>query len=570
MTPRGEPFRSRVGGWVVALTVLAGACQGPGTGPTPSDADGPGGAPGTGGQVGGSEPKPSAQGRIFRLRRDEWLRSVRDLFNLAEDIPFETELPKDPVAQGYLFEGQAESLRIDQTLFLSYQRAAQEAAELLTRFPEVVDQLAPAEGFQDESARARGFVSSLLYRAFRRAVTDEEIGRYSERFTLGSISYDDRDAFSGGVRLVIESVLQSPYFIYRTEFSNEADARGLVPLNGFERASRLSYLLWGTAPDAELLSFAESGVLDDAEGVRAVVVRMLDDERANQSVRYFFERVFETDRFARISPSPNAFPDAPTNLQESAREELRRFVIDGVFRRDGGVRELLTSLETYVNADLAKVYGVEAPTSGGFEAVELPESERAGILTQVGFLASHATSIDPDPIHRGVFVAKNIACLTISAPPANIPPLPAPEGRTNREVVASHTEEPDTICAECHSTLINPFGFPFESYDAIGAYRTMDRGQPVDSVASPLIDGTSTRVEGAVAMAKILAESKEVHRCFARRLIEMGQGRNLTVDDEFMAESLGERSLAQKLSFSDLLLEFATSDAFLFRTKDAP
>src|SRR5690606_5368514 len=129
-----------------------------------------------------------------------------------------------------------------------------------------------------------------------------------------------------------------------------------------------------------------------------------------------------------------------------------------------------------------------------FQQVELNGDQRAGILTQVGFLASHATSVMPDPIHRGVFVAKRLSCLTISAPPDAVPPLPEPGDKTNREAVEEHTEAEGTSCRNCHGVVINPFGFPFESYDAIGAFRTEDNGKPVNTAAAPLIDGEPTPV----------------------------------------------------------------------------
>jgi len=546
----------------LVLSLALAACGEASHGPPASDDDSSLGGAGTGG------PGPSPEGKVRRLRQAEWERSVRDLFNLADLLPLKTDIPLDPVSQGYLFEGTADSLRMDQTLSIAYQRAAQEAAEILTRYPEVVDAIAPSAGYSDDSDRARGFVTSLLPRAFRRPATDTEFTRYEEQFSLGAASYDDRDPFAAGVRLVIESVLQSPYFMYRTEFSNKASQGGLVPLNGYERATRLSYFLWGTAPDAELFGFAEEGVLDSREGVLAVADRMLGDKRADESLRYFFDRSLDVERYARISPSPSAFPSAPANLSSLAHEEFRRFVVDVVFRKGGGVRDLFTSLETYVNPELAAIYGVSAPAADGFGLVKLDPSQRTGLLTQIGFLASHATSVDPDPIHRGVFVGRNIACLTINAPPANIPPLPDPEGRTNREVVESHTQEPDTICAECHATLINPLGFPFENYDAIGAYRTLDREQPVDASSEPLIDGNPVPVSNALELSTQLSESLEVHRCFARRIVELGQGRKMTANDEEMAQVLGDASFQEGLSFEQLLIQFVASDAFLFRSPE--
>lgn len=529
---------------------------------------------GTGGAT--AEPEPIAQaGRVRRLRKSEWRRSVRDLFFAESHFELSSPLPDDPKTEGYIFDGQAEQLNVDPTLWAAYQRSAQEIARQVTERPELVEGIAPEKAGQDPSDRAQEFLVSWLPRVFRRPITRPELEKYAKLFETGSVSYPDVPAFDAGLRLVIEAALQSPHFLYRIEVSSQVEGDGLIPLDGFERATRLSYLIWGTTPDAALLAAADSGKLDEEAGVRAEAERMLDDPRAEESIQFFFERALDTERYLRISPSPTFFPDIPKEFPTLALEETRHFTFDIVFQAGGGVRDLLTSRRTFANASLAKIYGLPGDfAEDQFKLVELDSVERSGFLTQVGFLASHATSVNPDPIHRGVFVGKQLSCLDIQAPPANVPPLPDPEGKSNRELVTAHTEAPNTICRECHSALINPFGFPFESYDAVGAYRTMDGPHEVDTTASPLIDGVPSPVSGAVEFAERLAGSREVHRCMVGRIIEFAQGRKLLPADQELASQIGDASLNEGVSFRELFVKIATSRAFLYRaplaSKESP
>lgn len=569
MTDRASSsFRGILRFSFVLLVGATSACSGGESGPTEDGAAG--GAPaGSGGGSGIEvEVEPIAQaGRVRRLRKLEWARSVRDLFYADEPLPVTSAPPDDPKTEGYIFDGQAEQLQVDPTIFAAYQRAAQEIAETVASDPDLVELIAPEKGYDSPSSRAQGFLLSWLPRAFRRPLTRAELVSYAKVFEVGSVSYPDFPAFEGGLRLVIEAALQSPFFLYRLEFSNWEESDGQIPLDGYERAARLSYLLWGTMPDRELFDAAAEGELDTEAGVAAEVERMLEDPRSEELVQYFFGRALDTERYVRVSPSANFFPDAPANLSELALEETKLFVFNIIFQNHGGVRELLTSRQTFVNASLAQIYGLPADDyrEDQFKLVTLDESVRSGFLTQIGFLASHATSVNPDPIHRGVFVGRSLSCLLIKAPPANVPPLPDPEGKSNRELVAAHTEQPDSVCRECHATLINPFGFPFENYDAIGAYRTMDGEHVVDATSSPLIDGVETPVKDAVDLAARLADSRDVHRCMVGRVIEYAQGRKLLPEDTDLARKLGDMSFQQGLSFREVFVKLATSRPFLYR-----
>jgi hypothetical protein len=356
--------------------------------------------------------------------------------------------------------------------------------------------------------------------------------------------------------------------LYRLEQSATEDG-GVIPLDSYEVASRLSYALWSTMPDPMLFEAAAAGELTDPGAVAEHAERMLGDVRAEAMVEHFHDQLFETEKFAGIEPSEGVFPDVSGDIGASALEEHRRFVRAVVFERDGTYADLLTSNETFVNDDLAAIYGLDGTFTSEFTPVTLDASERRGILTQVGFLAANATSISPDPIHRGVFIARRIACLPLAAPPANIPPLPAPEGRTNREVIESHTQQPGSVCAMCHAPIINPLGFPFESFDAVGAFRTEDNGQMVDtSSTAPVSESETVEVGDAIELAGALADSPSVHSCYTKHWIEQLNGRAITDADGALRDRLGQASADGAVTVRELIAAIVTSPAFLTRSAE--
>jgi hypothetical protein len=176
--------------------------------------------------------------------------------------------------------------------------------------------------------------------------------------------------------------------------------------------------------------------------------------------------------------------------------------------------------------------------------------------------------VDPDPIHRGVFLAKRIVCARIGVPPGDIPPLPPPEGRTNRETVEEHTEKDGTVCASCHAAIINPLGFPFEHYDAVGAYRAEDNGHPVDAASMPSIGGKEVAVNDALDLASALADSRVVHECYARHWLEFAYGRAQSPLDASIVARLGEASADGALSIKELIVGLVKTEAFLTRSAE--
>jgi hypothetical protein len=235
-----------------------------------------------------------------------------------------------------------------------------------------------------------------------------------------------------------------------------------------------------------------------------------------------------------------------------------------VLGREGTVADLLSSNETFVNAELASLYGVAGSYGSEFELVTLDASQRKGLLTHIGFLAANSSAVNPDPIHRGVFVARKVLCMPIAAPPDNVPPVPPPEGKSNRDTVAEHTSEP--TCASCHATIINPFGFPFENYAADGSWRTMDGEFTVDATATVPLQG-GTDVGNALDLIDAIAASPEAHECYLQHLIEYANGRPAAEADEALVTRLGELSLTE-VSVQGLIVELVTSRPFLSRATE--
>lgn len=501
---------------------------------------------------------PSISTRFARLTHEQWANSVRDLLSLS-DAEIEESLRGDPRAGGFPFDNYAAALAVDEALSRDYQRAASAAAALVSADPERLGRLIPLTSGSARE-RAEAFVRSVGARAHRRPLSSEHVEQYLALWSEGRAAYPDMPELEAGVRHVLTGMLQSPHFVYRI-VAGSADEHGRIELDSYELASRLSYALWNTLPDEALLAAAERGELVDAEARRAMARRMLDDDRARPMLRSFHAQLFERERLLGVAPSRERFPSLSDEFVLHAARESDLFVEHQVFEQGAGFSTLLTSTETFVNAELAAIYGVSGTFGDDFTRVSLDPAHRKGLLTQIAFLAAHATSADPDPIHRGVFVARRLLCRPLSAP-GNLPPLPPAGGRTVRQTVEAHTEVAGSGCAVCHQRTINPLGFPFEMYDAIGRQRSTDNGLPVDTRSMPMIDGTPVAVADALELANQLAGSASAHACYVRHWLEFAYGRPATASDTEMIERLGAASKSAELSVKDLIVELIAAPQF--------
>lgn len=506
---------------------------------------------------------PAPAGRFARLTHSQWENAVRDLLRLEDTPGLSQTFPSDARTAGFPFDNHQSALEIDQVLSGAYASAAESLAARVAGDRTQLERMLPPDS-GNERERARLFITTFGERAFRRPLEAAEIDAFARLFELGRDAYDDSAGFTAGIRILLEAFLRSPFFLYRVESS--AAARGAtIPLTGYEIAQRLSFLLTNSIPDQALLQAAGSGQLASPGDVRREALRLLAAPSAREAVVGFHDQLLEFEKFANINPSPRIYPDLPESFAESVVTSSRLFIED-LITGAGNFQTLMTSNQAFVNQDLAPVYGLRGSFGPEFVKVSLPQNERRGILNQVGFLAANATSINPDPIHRGVFVATRVLCLRIAAPPDGVPPLPPIEDGTNREIVANHTES-SPVCRTCHGTLINPLGFAFENYDAAGAYRTTDNGEPVDASVAPSLDGAAVDVENSVELAEALGQSRQAHECFSSHLVEYAFGRRRERVDEPLVSALTAASL-EGAPIVELLVRIAESPAFLSRSTE--
>ncbi|AUX28291.1 MULTISPECIES: DUF1592 domain-containing protein [Sorangium] len=558
---RSPRWRRLLGAGLSVAPLLLSACMGAlgdpqGGDPQGAEGDGDGPVPG------GARPEEVAARSMFpRLSHVQWENTVRDLLRLDDRPGLSASFTTDPL--GGVFDNNEAALQVTPGLWSDYQRAAEELAAMVAADQGKLDRIAPA-GLPDEpEARAQAFVERFGERAFRRPLTDDERDVYVALFHRGKELFKGEEPFVAGVRAALEAFLQSPHFVYRVELGAGPTKNGLIPLSGHEIATKLAYLFWNTMPDDDLLAAAKAGELSTPEAVRAYAERMLEDPRAREVIGSFHRQLYDFDHYHDLNKDQALYPEFVPEMGDDMEREAELFVEHIVFDKEGGLTDLLTDRTAFVNERLATVYGVEGQSSNDFKQVELDGDERAGLLTRLGFLASKATARQPDSIHRGVFVNLRVICAALPPPPDNATSLPPGEHATNRERVEAHTGK--GTCGEaCHGTMINPAGFAFEHYDAIGKYRTIDNGMPVNAADVYRLGGEPRSYANAMEFSRVLAESSEAHACYAKRWVEFAHGRDARDKDRDFIRKLGDASRGGA-STKDLLLQIVSSTSFLAR-----
>lgn len=496
--------------------------------------------------------------RFARLTHRQYDNSVRDL--LGDDTRPSSEFLGDPAVGG--FTNNADQLAVTDRLARDYRRAAETLAADFVAEP---SRLSTTVGCTESDACVREFIESFGRRAFRRPLAAEEVDRFVALYATGDGLYESGSPFEQGIGLVVEGMLQSPSFLYRVELSAPQSNQPTVKLGGYEIASRLSFMLWNSVPDDALLDAAESGELDDASGVEEQARRLLADSRAVDPVEDFHDQWLELEEVTDLAKDPAAFPEFDAEVADSMREETLQFVRSVLFENDGSFTDLFSSTSTFVNADLAGIYGLEGSFGEEFQSVELDPATRSGILTQPGFLAANAYFAETSPIHRGVFIQRQVMCTEIPEPPGDADlDLPPGEGEivTTRDRVTSHTS-PD-YCAGCH-LLINEPGFAFEGYDAIGRQRLEDNGEPVNTAGTLLAEGEMIEFSDGVDLSQQIADSATARRCYLRQWFRYASSRSEGAQDECTLEGLDLSLADSNYSVRELLVALTQTASFRYR-----
>ncbi len=356
-------------------------------------------------------------------------------------------------------------------------------------------------------------------RAWRRPLDTTEVTRYAEVAAEVAVLLDGDPWL--GLQHAIAGLLQSPYFLYRVELGHPVapDDPLHVRLDGYELASRLSYLVWNTSPDEALLQAAATGELDDPAALSAQLDRMFASPRARDGIIQLFVDMLDLDVLLSLQKNPELLPAFTPTLGVAMREELVR-VIEDVVLVQGDYRQLFETRTGFVDAELAALYEVPGEFDGSFVPVTLPET-RKGLLTLAGFLAINSGEASTSPTLRGLAIRRMLMCQTIPPPPPDVEPeLPEPGDdtpMTKREQLDAHVSNP--VCAACHQ-FTDPVGLALEHYDAIGGYRATDRGLPIDP--SGVLD--EEFFADAIDLSSLFAKHPAVHECVIRNLYRYATG----------------------------------------------
>ncbi|MCA9650514.1 MAG: DUF1592 domain-containing protein [Myxococcales bacterium] len=428
------------------------------------------------------------------------------------------------------------------------------------------------EGPADDGC-ADAFIDAFAPRAFRRPLSADE------RQWLQDAYLDARGqlGFTDSMEVLAATILQAPAMIYLEEQGTpiEGAPEELRRLTDHELASRLSYFLWGSMPDDALRAVADAGELHSEAELRAQVERMLQDPRAEARLQQLMWRWMQLDGgllhfpLEQADKQPELYPEYDPALQDAMRIELETFVSQ-VLADDGTLEDLLTSPRAYVNAPLAQLYGVDPGSLGPDEWtwVELPADQRAGLLTRAAFLTVFSSTAAQSPIRRGTFTLEEVLCVELGDPPPNVDDTPVDGGPQSgggevlsvREATEARTS--DEQCFGCHS-VINPVGFAFEHYDAIGRWQDEEvvSGLPVD--ASARLSGTDVdgALTGALELSQRLSGSAQVHGCFATHWLEEALGGELGQLDDCARDLVIEQFTADG-SLHELIATIALSDSF--------
>lgn len=516
----------------------------------------PGGAGSPGSLPSGTAGKLDLRGspayyRVVRLTNEQWTNSVQGVLALAAP-PTNAESFQSAVSGTTDFTNNELVLDVSSRAWSDYAAAAEQVARDATSDAATLSRLYAGTD-------APGFISALGRRAYRRPLTTAEAAAYQKLFDLGAAMTGAETAFAKGARVVIETMLQSPHFLYRTELG----AAG-APLSGYELAAKLSLWLRDATPDDTLLDAVAAGQLDTPTGAAAVARQLLDAPAAKAVMRRFHGQFLHFDRFANLSKVGVASYEPAIN---SELAEASYLFFDRIFAQGLGVKDVFLSTTGFVGPRMAKLYqgGAPAPASG-FAELDL-SGDRIGFFTQLPFLMLHSHNEDPDPIHRGVSISLDVLCAPLGPPAAEIPPLPTPKpGQTNRMRVDEHTK---ACGAACHNNMINPLGFAFENFDGMGQYRTTELNGaevlPVDASGSfDFVDGTKTYRDAAELM-NVLATDPQTHLCYAKKLASYGLQRDVIEADGALLSKLSEISASSQGSLKSVIESLVTQDAFRLR-----
>jgi hypothetical protein len=494
---------------------------------------------------------PDIPGPPLRLlTRFEYNNSVRDL--LGDSSGPARDFPREPLANG--LDNDATLNQVGDENVLRYLEASESLAKV------AVANTALAMPICTAAPCAEKFISEFGQRLFRRPLTtDESLGMQP----LFSAALAKQDA-QGAMETTLAALLQSPQFVYRDEWGTSAIGTSALRLSGHQIASKLSYFVFGTTPDAVLQQAATQGELNTAAGVAQTANKMVNDARGMDGLARFLSQWLYLDGVQNTEKDIYTFTDFSRELAKSWRTSLEMFVSNSLVETHS-LKGLLTSPALFVDSKMTG-YGAEVVFANNTEfrqTVQAP-GRATGILGQPGFLAFKSLHNGSSPIRRGIFVLDKLLCEPPPPPPADVPIVPPPLSKslTTRERFDNHRKDP--TCASCHN-VIDPVGFAFEHYDGMGRWRATENGQPINAQGGIVTANDESLIgmgDGLEPMIEKLVQSRQVHDCVAREVYRYAVGRPLLHEDECWLKEITDNFMKSGGDFKTLIVSIASSPSF--------
>lgn len=497
----------------------------------------------------GIEPQSTPEAAsLRRLTVAQYRNSIEQIF--GNGILQPTALEPDLPSEGLLSVGSAVTSispvgveRYEDAAYLISEQVMSESQR------ETFIPCSPADSTDEVCARE--WIEIIGRQVYRRGLTEDELDALvNVHSTVGSESGD----FYIGAEFALAAMLQSPHFLYRTEHGD-----GGTNITDTELASKLSFLLWNSPPDLQLLEAAESGRLSDEDGLREEVDRLIADDRFRWGVRNIFNEIFTLYSLDNLIKDPLIYTHANSDLGPAAREETLLGLEKIIVEDDRDFRDIFTTQNTFVDRRLAALYNIPAPSELGFEPITLDTDDgRRGLLGQASILAQFAHTSSSSATLRGVFIRKTLLCHEIPPPPADVD-TSIPEADANaptlRDRIASHLEEP--TCATCHQ-LTDLVGLGLENFDGIGRWRTTENEAVID--ASGTLDGTP--FSDGWELGETIKMHPSLGSCFAGHVYRYSMGHPINDESDDFHQWLTQGFAYEGWSFAKLLRTTALSQGF--------
>jgi hypothetical protein len=493
-------------------------------------------------------PAVSSKRQLRLLTRDEYNRSIKDVFRLYAD--YRGSLPIEQKVLGFSNNSQFALVSSDHAA--AYDKTAKELAqEIVAREWSRLVNCPVTEG----ASCAEKFIRAYGPKTWRRPLSETEVQGLLRVHQVGSDISP-----TAGMELVVRGLLSSPHFLYRSETGQDGK------LTAHEMASALSYFFWGTTPDDELLKLASSNELLEEETLLAQARRLLQDDRAKEGMKAFANAWLNYSAVLSVNKDNSRYPNFDYYVRTGMARETEDFFDHLVRKRQAGFTELFTADYSFGDQRLADFYRAQLTPEGDLQKMSFPGQPRLGILGHGSVLASLAYATETGPIQRGKFVREHILCDMLMPPsPDLMIMVPAPkEGATTRERFAAHTAV--AACRGCH-VKIDGVGFSMEDFDAVGLYRTVDNGKPVDASGQVFaLDGKNVDINGARELSLALATSTRAKQCFVVQTWRMAQGRLESADDVCNLRQLSSNFAEQNMSMAQLLIKMITDPSYIERS----